>query len=165
VHHAIRRLAEVCDDIVLVLAPDGREPEAPPGVEIRIARDAAPGRGPLAGLVAGLAATASDWAVVAGGDMPEVSGAVVIEMLRLARAGPADAVALAEDGVARPLPLALRTAAALRAAGALLGGGARSLRALLDALGTVVIDEPEWRALDPSRGTLRDVDVPGDLDR
>jgi molybdenum cofactor guanylyltransferase len=165
VHHAIRRLDEVCDEVVVVLAPDGREPEPPPGVAIRVARDATTGRGPLAGLAAGLAATATDWAVVVGGDMPDVSGAVVLEMLRVGDAESVSAVVLAEGGVARPLPLAVRTDAGLRAAGSLLGDGARSLLSLVDALRPAVLDERAWRALDPSRGTLRDVDVPADLDR
>ena len=29
--------------------------------------------------------------------------------------------------------------------------------------GSAVIDEPTWTALDPTRGTLRDIDTPQDL--
>jgi hypothetical protein len=46
----------------------------------------------------------------------------------------------------------------------LLEGGRRSLRELLSAVTTVVIDEPTWTALDPERRTLVDVDEATDLD-
>jgi molybdopterin-guanine dinucleotide biosynthesis protein A len=90
---------------------------------------------------------------------------VLAEMLRLAGEGSADAVALVDGAVVRPLPLVVRTTAVLRSARALLDAGGRSLRALLESLRLHVVDEPTWYALDPTRGTLRDVDVPGDLDR
>ena len=41
--------------------------------------------------------------------------------------------------------------------------GRRSLRELLAAVVTVVIDEPTWTALDPELRTLVDIDEPGDL--
>jgi hypothetical protein len=44
-----------------------------------------------------------------------------------------------------------------------LDGGDRRLGSLLGALRTTVIDENVWVELDPRRGTLLDVDVPGDL--
>ena len=47
---------------------------------------------------------------------------------------------------------------------ALLQAGRRSLRELLAAVTTVVIDEPTWTALDPERRTLIDVDEPADLE-
>jgi len=165
VYQVIRRLDEVCDGVVVVLAPGAADPGAPAGIEVHIARDARTGEGPLAGLAAGLAATGTEWAVVAGGDMPDLSRAVLAEMLRLAGEGSADAVALVDGAVVRPLPLVVRTTAVSRSAGALLDAGGRSLRALLESLRLHVVDEPTWYALDPTRGTLRDVDVPGDLDR
>jgi hypothetical protein len=57
----------------------------------------------------------------------------------------------------------VRTDRALSVGRSLLGAGERRLRALLGALLVVVIDEPTWRALDPERWTLLDVDEPGDL--
>ena len=74
-----------------------------------------------------------------------------------------DAAVLQQDGRARPLPGALRTAPALAAAERLADGGERRLRAIYAQLATVVIDEPAWRALDPDGQTLRDVDTPADL--
>jgi len=62
------------------------------------------------------------------------------------------------------MPCVVRTETARRVVPALLHDGERRFRALLDACRVAVIDEPTWIALDPSRGTLRDVDVPTDLE-
>ena len=160
--HAVLRLAEVCDDVVVVLAPGAEAPALPPGV--RTARDAVAGEGPLAGVQAGLAAAGDAApAVVAGGDMPDRAPAGLRAMLRVLDEADADAVALDDGAGARPLPCALRVAPASAAAHALLHDGRRRLRDLLDALRTAVIDEPTWTAIDPGRGTLRDVDTPEDL--
>ena len=162
-HHAIVRLAEVCGDVVLVLAPEVPEPELPMGAPVRIARDAVEGEGPLAGLLAGLLDVSTEWALVAGGDMPELSTAVLLEMLEVARAAPVDAVTLADEGRYRPLPVALRSRPAGEVAHRALHDGERSLRGYLDRLRVAVVDEPTWHALDPQRRTLRDVDAPDDL--
>lgn len=163
-HHAVLRLAEVCDDVVVVLAPGAADPGLPPGV--RTARDSVEGEGPLVGLQAGLGSAGdASVAVVAGGDMPDLAPAVLRAMIRVLRESGADAVALDDGAGARPLPCVLRVPPASAAAHALLHDGRRRLRDLLDALTTAVIDEPTWTALDPGRGTLRDVDTPGDLER
>jgi len=157
---AVAALRGVCDEIVVVLPPEGG-PGPPAGV--RVARDAAPGEGPLAGLHAGLAVATRELAVVAGGDMPDMQIAVLDAMLRELQGSGSDAVALLDDGRVRPLPAVVRVAAARDAAGTLLGGGRRRLRELLDALAVRSIDETTWRALDPAGTTLLDVDVQADL--
>lgn len=162
-HHAISRLGGVSVEVIVVLAPDVPEPTIPVGPDVRFVRDAREGEGPLAGLQAGLAATSTDLAFVAGGDMPELSTGVLLEMLRVAVEGRADAVALQDGDRFRPLPSLVRVAAAGGATNTLLLGGERSLRALLQALRVAVIDESTWVALDPTRGSFHDVDEPGDL--
>jgi molybdopterin-guanine dinucleotide biosynthesis protein A len=164
-HHPILRLAEVCREVVVVVAPDAAEPALPLAAPVRVVRDAVEGEGPLAGVLAGLGACETEWALLAGGDMPELRTSVLLEMLRVAGESGAEAVALGEGGTVRPLPLVLRVEAARRAAHTLLHTGERRLRALPEALRTAVIDEPTWSALDPERGTLRDIDEAGDLDR
>jgi molybdopterin-guanine dinucleotide biosynthesis protein A len=164
-HHPILRLGEVCAEVVIVIAPEAEEPTVPLGANVRFARDVRSGEGPLAGLLAGLEAATSDLAIVAGGDMPELSTAVLVELLRVAGEAPVDAVALQDGDRFRPLPSLVRVAPARDAAHALLHTGERSLRALLQALRIALIDEPTWTALDPVRGTLLDVDEPGDLRR
>lgn len=164
-HHAVVRLGEVCTEVLVVIAPDGSEPLMPPGAAVRFVRDVRSGEGPLVGLVSGLEAASTERALVVGGDMPDLSTAVLLEMLRVGGETRVDAVVLADADRFRPLPSLVRVAPARVAAGQLLDAGERSLRSLLQALRAAVLDEPTWTALDPSRGTLNDVDEPEDLDR
>lgn len=162
-HHAVLRLGEVCAEVIIILAPEQPEPALPIGVPARFVRDAREGEGPLAGLSRGLEAATTERAFVAGGDMPDLSTAVLLEMLRVAGEAPVDAVALQDGDRFRPLPSLVRVARARDAAHALLHAGDRSLRSLLDGLRIAVIDERTWTALDPARGTLFDIDEPADL--
>jgi molybdopterin-guanine dinucleotide biosynthesis protein A len=164
-HHPVLRLFEVCDRVIVVLAPGALEPSMPPGFSVEFARDAIEDEGPLRGLSAGLEVASEGWVVVAGGDMPDLQPSVLLEMLRAGLETGAVAVSLSDGGKERPLPCVLRSVPAGEAAGVLLEAGRRSLRELLAAVSTVVIDEPTWTALDPERRTLTDVDEPADLDR
>jgi len=137
----------------------------PAGASVEFARDAIEDEGPLRGLSAGLKLAKAGWVVVAGGDMPDLQPAVLLEMLRAGLETGAVAVSLSDAGKERPLPCVLRSDPAAETASVLLEAGRRSLRELLAAVTTVVIDEPTWTALDPERRTLIDVDEPGDLDR
>jgi len=164
-HHPVSRLLEVCDRVIVVLASDAPEPSMPAGATVEFARDAVEDEGPLRGLSAGLEVANEGWVVVAGGDMPDLQPAVLLEMLRAGLETGVVGVSLSDGGRERPLPCALRNAPAAEAARALLEAGRRSLRELLAAVTTVVIDEPTWTALDPERRTLTDVDEPADLER
>ncbi len=163
-HHAVLRLAEVCREVLVVVAPGAEDPALPLAVPTRVIHDATQGEGPLAAVLAGLGETVTDWALVAGGDMPDLRTSVLMEMLTVAWESGADAVGLQDGEHLRPLPLVLRSAPAREAAHALLHAGERRLRVLPEALRTAVIDEVTWVGLDPERATLRDVDVPGDLE-
>ena len=162
-HHVVLRLGEVCSEVLVVTAPNALHRPMPIGLDVRFARDPVEGEGPLAGLHSGLLAARNDVALVAAGDMPELQTRVLIEMLRVADEAGADAVALAEGGVTRPLPCIVRTTRGIDVAHALLHDGRRALRDLLDALRTAVIEQETWVALDPGRRTLFDVDEPDDL--
>ncbi|MBI3647271.1 MAG: molybdenum cofactor guanylyltransferase [Actinobacteria bacterium] len=163
-HHAVLRAAEVCHEVVVVVAPGAPEPSLPPGVAATVVRDATEGEGPVAGLMAGLlAAAGDDLALVAGGDMPDLQIAVLLEMLRVAEGVPVEAVALQDGDRFRPLPCVVRTGPAAEAAHFLLHAGRRRLRDVLGSLRLAVIDEPTWTGLDPERRTLFDVDEPADL--
>jgi molybdopterin-guanine dinucleotide biosynthesis protein A len=164
-HHAVFRLAEVCDEIVVVIAPDVAEPSMPMSARVRAVRDDVEGEGPLAGAAAGLSALDAESALLVAGDMPELSVDVLREMIRIARGVTVAAVALSDGGRLRPVPSLVRAEPARRAAVELLASGERRLRALIAALDPHVVDEPIWTAIDPERRTLLDVDEPADLDR
>jgi molybdenum cofactor guanylyltransferase len=164
-HHPVLRLLDVCDRVVVVIGVDIEEPPMPAGASVKFARDSTADEGPLRGLAAGLEIADATWAVVAGGDMPDLHPPVLREMLRAARETAAVAVVLSDGGEARPLPCVVRTEPAADAVAVLLGSGRRRLRDLLSAVRTVVVDEPSWAALDPERRTLVDIDEPADVER
>jgi molybdopterin-guanine dinucleotide biosynthesis protein A len=152
----------------VVVGPKGPRPDLPATSVVRVVRDAQEGLGPLVGLSAGLAESRTELAVVVAGDMPHLSPAVLAAMLRAVEDEPSgrsevEAVALRDAGSIRPLPLVVRAAAARKAARLLLQGGDRSLTSLLTALRARVLEEATWLPLDPERATMRDVDVPEDL--
>jgi molybdopterin-guanine dinucleotide biosynthesis protein A len=95
--------------------------------------------------------------------MPELSTAVLLEMLRVAREAAVEGVALADGERFRPLPSLVRVERAAELTHGLLHTGNRRLRDLLDVMRIAVIDEATWVELDPERRTLFDVDEPGDL--
>ena len=163
-HHAVERLAQVCDDVVVVAAP-GIEPPLPSGIPARVAHDVLGGEGPLAGAYAGLLTVRTELAVLAGGDMPDLQVPVLEEMVRTAEGSPVEAVVLRDGERIRPLPSVLRAGRALDVAHSLLHVGERRLRSLLAALQAEVLEEGTWTALDPTRRTIFDIDEPGDLER
>jgi molybdopterin-guanine dinucleotide biosynthesis protein A len=162
VHHAILALSAVCGE-VLVVAPPGERPDLPGGVPLLLQHDVAEGEGPLAAVSNALANVRTPLALVVGGDMPELAGPVLLEMLRVAEEADVDAIALREGERFRPLPVVLRLGRARPVAAGLVRSGERRLRTLLDALRVAVVDEPTWRNLDPAGRTLFDVDEPDDL--
>jgi molybdopterin-dependent oxidoreductase alpha subunit len=170
-HHAIRALASVCTEVIVVVPAGGLSFDLPTDlpVPLRVVTDRTSFGGPLLGLTAGAAAAREWWIVVVGGDMPLLEPAVLRELLRAVAGRPGDrngagqGASLELNGTAQRLPLALHRVAAIAAADDLASSGERSLRALVDALQVVLVREPRWRRMDPHGRTLHDVDVQEDL--
>jgi molybdenum cofactor guanylyltransferase len=151
--------------VVVVVAPDGTL-RIPTGIDL--AHDTSPFEGPLAGLSAGLHALdgldPSAAVVVVGGDMPSLQPAVLEWMCQVIdREGGTVVVALADGDRPRPLPAVVRHEPAREAVDALLAEGERRLRALIDRVSTTIVPTDDWRVLDPSGSTLRDIDTPADI--
>ena len=167
-HHALTAVAGVAASIVVVVAPGAPAPPIPPSLAHRvvIARDEALHQGPLAGLTAGLRDCPPDAALVlvVGGDMPSLVPAVLRLLLVALEANPALAAATLDADPPATLPMAIRPSLAGPAAATLLAENRRALRGLLAAVPSVVVPVATWRALDPAGRTLRDIDVPGDLE-
>jgi molybdopterin-guanine dinucleotide biosynthesis protein A len=165
-HHALDACGPVADRMVLVVSPDRPALVLPSTLADRIVvvRDPVAHRGPLAGLAAGLEAIPdAEVALVAGGDMPSLVPAVLRLMADRLLADAASAAATLETDPPSPLPMAVRPIPALVAARALLSEDRRSLRSLLDRMSSFVVAADAWRALDPARLTLVDVDTRRDL--
>ncbi len=162
---SVAALAGLVTEIVVVSEPGAtRELPGDVPVPVRLVTDPEPFGGPLVGLLAGLEAAREPLVLALGGDMPAAVPAVLgLLVARLASDEARAATVLEARGRQVPLPLVVRTGAATDAARQLLGDGERRLRAILERLATTAIAEVEWRPLDPTAETLRDVDVPGDL--
>jgi molybdopterin-guanine dinucleotide biosynthesis protein A len=162
-HYPILALAACCDAVIVVVSRDGPEPPLPVGIEvpIRIIHDVVADAGPVAGLVAGLAAAGEGIVLVVGGDQP----ALRPELLRLLAStlGIHEAAALVEGDAPRSLPVVLRRDPALAAARRALGSERRSLLGVLLVLGALEVPESVWRTADPDGAWRRDVDRPEDL--
>jgi molybdenum cofactor guanylyltransferase len=161
---AVAAVASVATDVLVVCAPDDDRPLPTAAVPIRRVADPEAFGGPLVGLRAALEVAGEPIVVVVGGDMPTIQPAVLDLLVRALNARETSGAAvLAARGRLVPLPAALRTGAATDQVGRLVDDGERRLRSLFDRLPTRILEESEWRPLDPAGDTLRDVDRPEDL--
>jgi molybdopterin-guanine dinucleotide biosynthesis protein A len=149
--------ARVAAPVVLV-APEGHPARR---LAARVVAD--PAQGPLAALAAAFEALDAAEVLVLAGDHPGLRVELLAHLVALAPRG--EAVACRRGPRLEPLVAVYRRAPALAAARARLAGtgpGA-SLLGLLAELRTVVVEEPEWRALDPDGRSFVDLDDPDDL--
>ena len=161
---SVAALADVTIEIVVVVAPGDRRTPPSVGRPLRLVADPVAHGGPLVGLLAGLEAVEQPLAVVVGGDMPSLRPEVLGLLVRTLIAQPTfGGVILRSRGMPVPLPAAIRTGAATDVTRRLVGDGERRLGSLFERLPTRILEEGEWRPLDPEGDTLRDVDRPGDL--
>jgi molybdopterin-guanine dinucleotide biosynthesis protein A len=160
----LRALATACGEIVLVLATGAPEPQLPLlGTSVRVVRDPAADEGPLVALASALKGVSTEWALLVGGDMPDIKPALLRGMAERARASTADVIALADKDEAWPMPALFRISAARPAATSLVESGERRLRAIVSALNTERLDEQWWSQHDPAGSWRRDIDRPADL--
>jgi molybdopterin-guanine dinucleotide biosynthesis protein A len=160
----LRALATACGEIVLVLATGAAEPQLPLlGTSVRVVRDPAADQGPLVALASALAGVNTEWALLVGGDMPDIKPALLRAMAERARKSTADVVALADKDEAWPMPALFRVSAARPAASRLVEGGERRLRSIVSELNTERLDEPWWSQHDPAGSWRRDIDRPTDI--
>jgi molybdenum cofactor guanylyltransferase len=154
---ALAAAARVADPVVLV-APEGH-----PARRLAAAPVTDPGEGPLAALAAALAALDADHVLVLAGDHPGLRVELLAHLAALAGRG--DAVACRRGPRLEPMVAVYRRAPALALARARLAdaAGDRSLTGLLAGLRTLVVEEPQWRPLDPDGRSFVDLDDPADL--
>jgi molybdenum cofactor guanylyltransferase len=168
--YAVAAMQATCNEVVVVLPPLAEPPRLTRasdgrvgGPPIRFVHDPEPYGGPLVGLLAGLEHAREPLALAAAGDMPSLQPPVLRALLRSLDDADASFAVLRYHGRIQPLPAAMRNGSVTPAARRLLASGARSLAALIDDLQARVIDEDNWRGLDPTGATLRDIDRPEDL--
>jgi molybdopterin-guanine dinucleotide biosynthesis protein A len=160
----LRALASASGEIVLVLAAGAPEPQLPLlGTSVRVVRDPAADQGPLVALASALAGVTTEWALLVGGDMPDIKPALLRAMAERASVSTADVIALADKEEAWPMPALFRVSVARPAASRLVEGGERRLRSIVSELNTERLDEQWWSQHDPAGAWRRDIDRPADL--
>lgn len=152
--------------VVVVRAPGQALPELPPGIEV--VDDQVAGRGPLQGILTGLAAVAgrAPVALVCAVDLPLLHPAFLRRVARELAADAALDVALPVAlGHAQPLAAAYRTALVPLAA-ELLDAGRTRAGMLFERARVLALDEaalladPALAAVDPRLDSLRNVNTP-----
>jgi molybdenum cofactor guanylyltransferase len=143
---------------VVLVAPDGH-----PARRLAARAVADPGLGPLAALAAALEALDATHVLVLAGDHPGLRVALLAHLAGLAGGG--EAVACRRGPRLEPLVAVYQRAPALALARARLAdpAGDRSVGGLLAGLRTLVVEEPQWRPLDPDGRSFVDLDDPADL--
>jgi len=153
----VRLLSGVVDPVVVVAAPGQALPSLPS--QVSIIYDEREGRGPLQGLVAGLAALRgrADAAYLSSCDAPFLKPAFVRRLIELM----GDAVACAPRVGRRlyPLPAVYRVEAA-DAAARLLTEGRLQASLLLDLVPTRIVEAAELADVDPTFQSLRNLNTP-----
>ncbi|OBJ10938.1 molybdenum cofactor guanylyltransferase [Mycobacterium colombiense] len=137
-------LAQRCEPVFVIAAPG----QPLPAVQAQVVRDEVRGQGPLPATGRGLRAAAeagARYAFVCAVDMPLLSAELIDELVQLATETNAEIV-LPWDGRSHYLAAVYRTDLAGRIDG-LVAGGARSMRALIDASDAQQIVLPESRFL------------------
>jgi molybdopterin-guanine dinucleotide biosynthesis protein A len=156
---ALATLETQCDELVVV-APRAMELPVERARRVDDPEGSAAGRGPLAALVAGLAARPHEEALAFAVDMPLVTGAA-LQVLRERRGG-ALAVLAAPAGVPQPLAAWYAPGAGERLAQA-LATGERSLIAACRTLAPVPVDDAALASIPDGDGFKWNLNTREDL--
>jgi len=159
----VRLVGEAAAPIVVVAAPGQDLPPLPAGVAI--VRDPIPGRGPLQGLAAGLAAlpVGVDLAYATATDGPFLATGWVARLAELI--GDQHAAVPRAGGFLHPLAALYRKSPALAAIEALLRADRLRTTGLIEALRTRIVEPEELADIDPGLRTLCNLNTPEDYAR
>jgi molybdopterin-guanine dinucleotide biosynthesis protein A len=122
-----------------------------------------PSHGPLAGIATALAATHSRWNLIVACDLPYLSAEWLEWLLSRAIRSRGEAVILRTERGLEPLAAVYRRECGAPVAAAL----ARGMRKVSDAVEELRLDfvyPREWRRIDPSELTLRNMNAPRDYE-
>jgi len=147
-----------CDEVVVAI---GERRPLPVPVEARFVEDAFPGRGPLAGIHAALAATAGESCLVVACDMPFVSRDLLERLRR--EANPWAAVVFRIGNYLEPFPGLYPRSLLPRLEEALVTG-ALGVQEFLRRVPVRFLPEGEARRVDPGLRSFTNVNTVRDLD-
>jgi molybdopterin-guanine dinucleotide biosynthesis protein A len=158
----ISRVAQVSDEVVVVVGDRNRAAALPLPVRARPAVDIFPGKASLGGIFTGLTAARAHWGLVVACDMPFLNTALLRHMLSL-RAG-YDAVVPVVHG--RPEPThALYSKACLPQMERMLQGGDLRIARLFDEVRVRYLSQEKLERLDPHHESFFNINTQENLDR
>lgn len=165
--HALAALDPLCAEVLLASGSAPRFPD----LGRREVLDAAPDAGPLAGLVAALEASRTEWLIALACDMPGVDTRVLEELVSVAQEGGWDVTMLGAPSGPEPLCAVYRASCAPAARAALLAGRVKltDFHSLESRSALRVVTRPIDRFSAPLRGaaleSARNLNTPEDLAR
>jgi molybdopterin-guanine dinucleotide biosynthesis protein A len=154
----LRLLCRCFPQVVVV----SNRPEKYKAFDVQVTTDEFPGRGPLAGIHAGLGLVQLPYAFVVACDMPFLQAEPIAFLV--ARAGGQDAVIPRWDGDIEPLHAVYCTALRERMGDA-LRGGMRAIREFLPAVRVEYVPEAVMRAVAGAEESFRNVNTPEEAAR
>lgn len=156
----VRLVGEAAWPIVVVAAPGQELPPLPDSAQV--VRDEVADRGPLQGLAAGLAALpdSTEFAYATATDVPFLEP-LWIRLLR-DRIGDADLAIPLVGGYHQPLSALYRRGAVLGPIRDLLARDRLRPMFLIESVRATILEEEELRGIDPSLGTLRNLNTSDD---
>lgn len=146
---------------MVVLAPGQPEPALIEREGVTFTRDLTPHEGPLAGVIAGLEAVPTGWALVASCDAP-LFQSPLLALLAGRRTEAVQAVLADVDGRLQPFP-AVVSRSSLPRLRAAFEAGERRIGRVFEQLPHVPVPEATLRSADPQLLSFRNVNSPADL--
>jgi molybdopterin-guanine dinucleotide biosynthesis protein A len=150
----VRLVSPAVDEVVVVARPGQSLPPLP--APVQVTRDEVPGRGPLAGLAGGLAASTADAVYATACDVPFLRRAVVD--LLFDALGDAHAAVVEAEGFVHPLAAVYRKEVESVARDLLAEGRPRPFF-LFERVPTVRVGTDALRAVDPDLDTLENLNT------
>lgn len=158
IERIVEELKPVCSHPILVC----NEPQLFQHLGLEIVQDNYPGKGPLAGLEAGLAVTTEEWNILVACDMPFVSRSLATELLR--RTGDWDCIVPMLKGRAHPL-FALYNRSILPFVREKLEEDQLRMMAVLDSTHTLFVEEEQLKKIEDLEDALFNMNVPVDYEK
>ena len=160
---AVRRLDPLTTEIIVVVAPGREESLLPdqPGPKVATVVDLHPGRGPLAGIYAGLSAARSFHGLVVACDMPFLNVRLLRHIMEVR--GSHDVIIPRYGGQLEPLH-AIYSKRCLGPIRAVLDGGENRIVAFLPGMDVRYVDEEEIRRFDKEHLSFFNVNTQADLE-
>ncbi len=157
----LEALSQRCTPLLVVLAPDQAPPQLSGAPAFRWLRDKHQGEGPLAGVLAGLAAVETNLAVVVSTDLPLLNPAVFEHLVSLAPGF--DVVLPVVHGFEQPLLAVYRPGTSLPVLASAFESGIRRLVDAMHDLRVRRVAEEELRDVDPELFSFRNANTEEEL--